>query len=187
MRMGRPWRTEARGFEVGGTNVALHVTAFAPAPAPMFFSGQTSGLPCDCAFGVDLGAIVSYVRGENLTTGDDLYQIMPINAKVSLVHRKAAWTTTLEVLGIDAKSHVSRVRNEVRTPGYGLVNLRTSYEWQKIRLDLAVENLFDRFYSLPLGGAYLGQGPSMTTNGIPWGVAVPGLGRSVNVALSAAF
>jgi hypothetical protein len=57
MRMGRPWRTEARGFEVGGTNVALHVTAFAPAPAPMFFSGQTSGLPCDCAFGVDLGAV----------------------------------------------------------------------------------------------------------------------------------
>ncbi len=57
MRMGRPWSTEARGFDVGGTNVALHVTAFAPAPAPMFFSGQTSGLPCDCAFGVDLGAL----------------------------------------------------------------------------------------------------------------------------------
>jgi len=136
---------------------------------------------------VDLGAIVSYVRGENLTTGDDLYQIMPINAKVSLVHRKAAWTTTLELIGVDAKSNVSRVRNEVRTPGYGLVNLRTSYEWYKIRVDLAVENLFDRFYSLPLGGAYLGQGPSMTTTGIPWGVAVPGLGRSLNVALSAAF
>jgi len=57
MRMGRPWSTEARGFEVGGTNMALHVTAFAPAPAPTFFSGQTSGLPCDCALGVDLGAV----------------------------------------------------------------------------------------------------------------------------------
>ncbi len=136
---------------------------------------------------VDLGAIVSYVKGENLTTGDDLYQIMPINAKVSLVHRMAAWTTTLEVIGVDAKTHVSRVRNEVRTPGYGLVNLRTSYEWHKVRVDLAIENVFDRFYSLPLGGAYLGQGPSMTTNGIPWGVAVPGLGRSLNVAVSAAF
>ena len=57
MRMGRPWSTEARGFEVGGTNMALHVTAFATAPAPSFFSGLTSGLQCDCALGVDLGAV----------------------------------------------------------------------------------------------------------------------------------
>lgn len=136
---------------------------------------------------LDLLGLVNYVKGENLSTGDDLYQIMPLDAKLSLVHRKASWTTTLEVIGVEGKSHVSRVRNEVRTPGYGLVNLRTSYGWKQSRIDFAVENLFDRFYSLPLGGAYLGQGPSMTTAGIPWGVAVPGMGRSVNVAMTVGF
>jgi hypothetical protein len=32
---------------------------------------------------------------------------------------------------------------------------------------------------MPLGGAYVGQGTTMSTNGIPWGVAVPGMGRSI--------
>jgi iron complex outermembrane recepter protein len=69
------------------------------------------------------------------------------------------------------------------TPGHGLAHLRTSVEWPNARLDLGVENLFNRFYSAPLGGAYVGQGPSMTSNGIAWGTPVPGPGRSLNLAL----
>jgi iron complex outermembrane receptor protein len=50
---------------------------------------------------------------------------------------------------------------------------------------LAVENLFDTHYALPLGGAYLGQGNTMSLNPTPpWGTAVPGMGRSVNVGLT---
>ncbi len=30
------------------------------------------------------------------------------------------------------------------TPGYALVNLRTSYNWNNVRFDLGVENLFDK-------------------------------------------
>ena len=86
-----------------------------------------------------------------------------------------------------AKTRVSQVRNEVPTAGYGLLNLRTSYEYKQLRVDLGVENLLNRFYSLPLGGAYLGQGAAMTSQGIPWGVVVPGPGRSVNVAVSLSF
>ena len=37
---------------------------------------------------------------------------------------------------------------------------------------------------MALGGAYLGQGASMTSKGIPWGVVVPGMGRSFNLALT---
>jgi iron complex outermembrane receptor protein len=42
-------------------------------------------------------------------------------------------------------------------------------------------------YANPLGGAYVGQGPSMSTTSIPWGVAVPGPGRSLNVAVELQF
>ena len=79
---------------------------------------------------------------------------------------------------------MSQVRNEVKTGGYGLLNLRSSYEWKQPVSTVGIENVFNRFYSMPLGGAYVGQGASMTTNGIPWGVPVPGMGRSFNVALT---
>jgi len=130
---------------------------------------------------------LGYVRGENLTTGDNLYNIMPLNGKVALVHRLGGWTGTSEIVAVANKSQVSQVRNEIHTGSYCLLNLRSSYEWRHARLDFAIENLFDRYYANPLGGAYLGQGPSMTTNGIPWGVPVPGMGRTFNVAFNLFF
>jgi iron complex outermembrane receptor protein len=127
---------------------------------------------------------LGYVRGDNLTTGDGLYNIMPPNLLLALAYQLHAWTTTAEFQAVAAKSHVSRVRNEIPTGGYGVVNLRTSYEWRFIRVDASIDNLFDHLYFNPLGGAYVGQGPSMSTTGIPWGVAVPGAARSFNVALN---
>ena len=41
--------------------------------------------------------------------------------------------------------------------------------------------------ALPLGGAYVGQGSSMMLNTVPWGVAVPGHGRSVYVGFNYKF
>ena len=128
--------------------------------------------------------LLNYVRGENRTTDDNLYNIMPLNVKLAVVHRLAGWTNTAEFQAVAEKHLVSHVRNEVQTGGYGLLNLRSSYEMNYARLDIGIENVFNRFYSMPLGGAYVGQGASMTTNGIPWGVPVPGLGRSINVSLN---
>ncbi len=132
-------------------------------------------------------ALVNYVRGENQTRDDNLYHIMPLNAKLSLVHQLGTWVNTAELQMVEAKTRVSQVRNEVPTEGYALLNLRSSYTLKHARLDLSVENLLNKYYHLPLGGAYLGQGNSMTTNIIPWGVVVPGMGRSVNVALTLDF
>lgn len=131
--------------------------------------------------------LLNYARGENLTTGDNLYNIMPLNMKLAVVQRLENWTNTAEFQSVAAKAQVSQVRNEIKTGGYSLFNLRSSYEWEQAHLDIGIENVFNRFYSLPLGGAYVGQGASMTSNGIPWGVAVPGMGRSINAALSMHF
>lgn len=140
------------------------------------------------AFGSVTGTgLLNYVRGENRTTGDDLYNIMPFNVKLALVQSLGAWSNTAEFQWVAAKKNVSQVRNEMRTGAYGLLNLRSSYEWQHARLDIGIENALDRFYAMPLGGAYVGQGASMTSNGIPWGVPVPGIGRSMNIALNLHF
>jgi iron complex outermembrane receptor protein len=132
-------------------------------------------------------AVLNYVRGENRTTGDNLYNIMPLNLKLAVEQRLGMWTNTAEFQTVAAKKHVSQVRNEIQTAGYSLFNLRSSYEWKQASLNIGIENVFNRFYSSPLGGAYVGQGSSMTTNGIPWGVPVPGMGRSINAALNVNF
>lgn len=132
-----------------------------------------------------LGA--SWVRGDNLTTGDGLYNVMPLNGTLALTYQLDSWITTAEAVAVADKSHLSQVRNEIPTSAYGLLNLRTSYEWKFLRVDAAVENLLGTLYANPLGGAYVGQGPSMSTTGIPWGTAVPGPGRSFQLALQFRF
>ena len=131
--------------------------------------------------------VLSYVRGVNRDTGGNLYNIMPLNAKLALVQTGGSWTHTAEVQMVAAKTDVSQVRNEVLTAGYGLLNWRSSLQWTPIRLDIGIENLLNRSHALPLGGAYVAQGASMTSTGIPWGTVVPGMGRSINLALSMSF
>ena len=131
--------------------------------------------------------VLGYVNGNNTTTGDNLYNMMPINAKLALEQRIAGWTNTIETQFVGAKTAVSQVRDEVKTGAYALLNLRSSLEWQNIRVDFGVENVLNTFYSLPLGGAYLGQGATMSGSAIPWGVPVPGMGRSFYVATNVKF
>ncbi len=131
--------------------------------------------------------MVNYIRGKNRTTGNSLYNMMPLNVKLAAVQRLGSWTSIAEVQVVADKDRVSQVRNEVSTDSYELFNLRSSYKWKNVRLDFAIENVFDRLYAMPLGGSYVGQGPSMTINGIPWGVSVPGMGRSINVSLNMQF
>ena len=74
----------------------------------------------------------------------------------------------------------------MRTGGYGLLNLYSSYEWKRARLDVGLENALNKFYISPLGGAYVGQGATMGT-GVPYGTLVPGMGRSFNTSLTVKF
>jgi iron complex outermembrane receptor protein len=134
-----------------------------------------------------VSGIVNVTRGENRDTGDNLYNIMPPNAKLALTQKWGRLTNTLEAQFVAAKNDTSDIRNEVETDGYSLFNLHSSYAWKQVRLDVGVDNLFDKGYALPLGGAYVGQGMTMSINGIPWGIAVPGAGRSIYAGVNYQF
>ncbi|MDD5325588.1 MAG: TonB-dependent receptor [Polaromonas sp.] len=131
--------------------------------------------------------LLNYSKGKNRDTGDTLYNVMPLNAKLALTQKMGGWDNGIELVMVKAKDDISDVRNEIKTPGYSLVNLRGSYSWKTVRLDFGVENLFDKFYYLPTGGAYTGQGATMGINGIPWGIAVPGMGRSIYAGVNMKF
>jgi len=134
-----------------------------------------------------LNGLVNYTNGENRDTDDELYNIMPLNARVTLTQAQGGWDNALEVVLVDAKDDGSDVRNEIETHGYALLNLRASHSWKRVRVDFGVENLFDRFYYLPTGGAYTGQGSTMMITGVPWGTAVPGIGRSLYAGINVSF
>jgi iron complex outermembrane receptor protein len=109
---------------------------------------------------------------------------MPPSLKLNVAHQWGGLATTAEAVVVAEKTAVSHVRNELSTGGYALLNLRMSYVWRYVRLDAEVENVLGQFYALPLGGAYVGQGASMSTTGIRWGVQVPGRGRSLNIGVT---
>lgn len=136
--------------------------------------------------------LVNYVRGKNDDTNDNLINMMPLNARVAAIQNKGSWTNTLELELVDQKDKVSETRNELETSGYGLLNLRSSYEWKQVRIDFGIENALDKFYNDPLGGVYMGQGVTMTgTNnmGRPYVArfTAPGIGRSIYAGVNYKF
>ena len=134
-----------------------------------------------------LQGLINYTDGKNRDTGDDLYNIMPLNGKLTLTQDRGGWSNAVELVMVDDKDDVSEVRNEIETSGYALVHLRGSHAWKTVRVDFGVENLFDRSYDLPTGGTYTGQGWTMGINRIPWGTAVPGMGRSFYAGVNVQF
>ncbi len=129
-------------------------------------------------------AVLSYVRGK-ADNGDNLYNIMPLNAHLALDHRLGSWSNTLEAVLVSAKDKVSAVRAEQPVAGYAIANFRTSYKVSKsIRLDAGVDNLFDRQYNLPLGGLEYASADMMAGTP-PKPLRAPG--RSINAGVSLDF
>lgn len=153
----------------------------------MDVSGKTTLGRSESWGNIELQGVVNLLRGDNLSTGEPLYNMMPANATLSLVQQYRQWRHTVEWQLVAGKRRVSAVRNEIPTPGYSLINLKSSRNWNKLRLDLGIDNVLNRFYRQPLGGAYVGQGNSMSTGTIAWGQVVPGPARSFSAALSVQY
>lgn len=134
---------------------------------------------------ISLNGLLNYVNAKNTVTDSGLYNIMPLNARLSLTQKKEHWENTLEVQMVDAN----------RSFGH---SQRTAYRWLHLaesaaaipgnstRFDVGIDNALNRFYRLPLGGAYLGQGATMGA-GVAHDTQVPGRGRSVYAGVSVRF
>ena len=132
-----------------------------------------------------LKGTVAWVRGRNTDTGQSLYHMMPLNARLALELATEAWNHAVEVQCVDRKSQVDPNRLEPPTPGYTLVHVRSSRHWRAVRIEVGITNLFDTFYALPLGGvdfdAFLASG---------WTGAIrplAGPGRSVDLGAAVQF
>ncbi|MDR2858738.1 MAG: TonB-dependent receptor [Novosphingobium sp.] len=124
----------------------------------------------------------SWLRGRNLDDRGGLYHQMPFNVKLGIEHRLGGWESAAELEVVADKNRIDATRNELRTKGYALVNLRTGYAWGRYRLGLDIRNLFDKGYDLPLGGMSLGDYAAVGDLR-----PVPGRGRSFNAGLAVKF
>jgi len=161
---------------------------FANHPARLYGADASARLPLGGDDRIGRFALVGgfgYVRGQRLDDHSNLYQIMPVNGRVGIEHRRGNWSSTLDLQAVDAKKKVQPVRNELPTSGYALVNARTSYHWKvveavRLRLDAGIDNLTNRNYAPPLAGRYwIGD---MTGN-----TQVPAVGRSFFTGLTFEF
>ena len=147
----------------------------------------------ETAFGVfAVEGELAWASASNTRTGDRLHRQMPPHLRLAIQWRHAGWDAVVEGVGVQRKDAVSRVRNEVETAGYGLLNLRLSKAWSRVRAEAGIDNALDRFHALPTGGAYLGQGTTMSINPVApneprWGTVVPGAGRSVYASVNLRF
>lgn len=129
-----------------------------------------------------LNARVDYIHARNTTTKDGLFGIAPWQARVQLVQNTTHWNNGIAVQIVGAKNNISTVQSEPETGTYTVVNMHATYSIHNVTIRAGIDNLFNRFYYDPQAGTYVGQGATMHINGIPSGIAVPGPGRSFNIA-----
>jgi iron complex outermembrane receptor protein len=179
---------QMRGMGMAAAPTGFVTMRFANHDARLYGVNMSGNMPLwsDPAAGhFGLSGVLSYVDGKNLDTGDDLYHMMPLNGRLALTHSLGGWSSAIELDLVADKDEVNATRREPTTSGYTLVNVRTSYEWNNLRLDLGVENVFDELYFHPLGGVdFAGYKAAGSTGTIG---PVPGEGRSFNVGATVKF
>ena len=132
-----------------------------------------------------LKGVLSWVEGENRNSGDNLYHMTPLTLRLALEQTKGRWKNQAEVELVGEKDAVNALRHEPRTSAYALFSLRSSWKGDRVRVNLAAENLLDTAYDLPLGGVSFGD---FKAGGSVAAIQpLPGPGRSINLGLTYAF
>lgn len=183
-----PYYTEIENFidaDVIGSSMGNNFLKFANHDAVIFgadLSLKTVLINSKSWGDVGLKAVGGYTRGYRKDGKADLYHLMPLNGKISLIHSLDKWTTDFTAHLTAPKKQVNDLRLEPTTAGYALLDLGTSYQATKlIQVNLAIMNLLDHDYLLPLGGNDLVNHSSASRT------PLAAMGRSINTSVSIDF
>jgi len=132
---------------------------------------------------IEISAQLSYVRGKNQDTNDDLYRISPLHGLVDLGWEDGSWEAHVELDWAAAQNDVSDFNGESSSPGYALVHLRGAYQIKEgTRIEVGVENIFDEEYAAHLSGVN-----RVTGSDVAVGESIPGAGRFFYTSLRWSF
>lgn len=132
-----------------------------------------------------ISGVGGWLHGTRLDAQTPLYQMMPLNLRLSFDERLKGFAAGLGIQAVDRKSNVDTHRFEQTTPGYTLFNLHAGYQRGHLRATAAADNLLNKEYELPMGGVNLDDFMA----GMRMGQIKPltGRGRSAYVGLSLQF
>lgn len=109
---------------------------------------------------------------------------MPWQNTLTLSHTWDSWESSLQWQWVGEKDEVDPRRLENRTASYALLDLSTRYDWASWSFELAVNNLTDKTYQLPLAGVSVADFRRDPANGF---AQLDGPGRSFNVGVTYRF
>ena len=171
----------------GVVNTPVEMVAQASGDAtPLRFANTDAEIwGADIAFGAQIAGplridgVASYVRGKRRDLADNLYRMAPANGRLALVWEAARWSMSIEGQAVAAQTKVSVTNDEAASKGYVLANIYGHWLVRDgVRLDVGIENLFDRQYQDHLAGYNRIAGSD-----VPLGARLPGAGRSAFVRL----
>jgi iron complex outermembrane receptor protein len=123
-------------------------------------------------------------HGERDDGDEPLYQIKPLQTEIALYQELGDWKNSLSWQWVASKDRVDSQRLENTTNSYSLLNLSSSIQWQGATMTVAVKNLLDEYYQLPLGGVSIAQYKTDNSNGFE---QIAGAGRSLELNINYAF
>lgn len=92
------------------------------------------------------GTGVSYARGINTTEQVDLAEMPPIRGNAYVRWDNEKYFAEMEGAFAATQSHLDPLIGEIRTPGWGIGNLKAGAEFSGMKFVAGVRNVFDRFY-----------------------------------------
>jgi iron complex outermembrane receptor protein len=124
----------------------------------------------------------AWLHGTRTDSDTPLYQMMPLNLRLAFDEEIKGLVAGVGSEIVDSKSRLDPNRLELRTPGYALFNIHAAYKSKHVQGGFQVDNLFNRFYELPMGGNNIDI--YQTTGSM---TPVAGRGRSAAIHLTASF
>ncbi|MBU2977189.1 TonB-dependent receptor [Alteromonas sp. C1M14] len=127
---------------------------------------------------------LDWQKGERKDDSSDLYQILPLQNRMTVQYEMDALTASLSWLWADSKTDVDARRKENTTSAYSVINLNTSYNIASFTFRFDIQNLLDEYYEQPLGGVNIAQFKADSSNGFS---QIAGRGRSIDVGVTWQF
>lgn len=94
--------------------------------------------------------MLTYNQGENRSSGSPLAEMPPLRGRVGLRYDYRRFFATISEVLVARQNRFDPAQGERSQPGYAVTDLQLGGRWQGFTATLAVNNLFDLRYVMPL-------------------------------------
>ena len=157
-------RVQLAGRQVGGYNVYTKQNSH-----QSFIRGAELAFNYSFTNALAVKTNVTYSYGQNLSAGEPMRRIPPLNGRILLDYKKPQWGISMEQLFAGRQSRLARGDTDDNripaggTPGFYVTNIYGNYTTGKLIFYLSIQNLFNKDYRTHGSGINgMGRGGSVT-------------------------